>query len=138
MNTQQLGTDIAADVSFHIDTGAIILVPLPYQFKGNVTRISTGVFDVTIATGEGIDLDHAEVNVYHGASLADEERAVDCLHWHVEISPASTTTNFIYRVTFELDVFVPASDATPASVTCTPTDPTYASITIRRKVPGVN
>jgi len=138
MYTQQLGIDIAADVSFHVVAGAIVLVPLPYRFKGNVAWISTGVFDVTINAGEGIDLDHAEVNVYHGASLLDEERAIDCLHWHVEISPNSTTTNFVYRVTFEQDAYVAASEATPATVECVPIDPTYASITIRRKVPAVN
>lgn len=140
MFTQQLGTDLAADVSFHVVAGAIVLVPpppSPYRFKGNVVWISAGVFDVTINAGEGIDLNHAEVNVYHGAGLADEERAVDCLHWHVE-QQASVAGQAVYRVTFELDTYVAASEAAPANITCVPTDPTYASITIRRKVPAVN
>jgi len=132
MYTQQLGTDIAGDVSFVINS--VTLTPT-YRFKANVVRdiAIAGQYVVTINAGEGIDMEHAEINIYHGADIG--ESPVIGLMWDVtELAPLATG-----EARFQVNFFKPVLTATSTGpIVCTPTDVKRGSITIRRKVPSVN
>jgi hypothetical protein len=128
MNTQQVGTDISGDVSFVVVTGT--LTPR-YRFKAKVVRFNAGIFDVTIQRGDGVDGEHAEVNVYHGAEIGGT--AVNGLDYWVEELPSTSDRESVYRVHFVLPVYTGVGP----SVAFSPTDPSFASVTIRRKVPSV-
>jgi hypothetical protein len=130
MNTQQLGTDIAGDVSFVMNN---VTITQTYQFKANVVRTGTGQYVVTIAAGEGIDMDHAEIDIYHGADIG--ETAAIGLLWDVtELTPGAAG-----EAQFQVNFFKPVySAAGGGTIVCTPTDVKRGSITIRRKVPSVN
>jgi hypothetical protein len=129
MNTQQVGTEIAGDVSFVIEGNA--LVPR-YRFKAGVVRVSAGVFDVTVQRGDGVDGEHAEINVYHGAEIGGT--AVDGLNYWVVERPTTAAGESVYRVFFTL----PAVNAGGTAIEFVATDPEFASVTIRRKIPSVN
>jgi len=131
MNTQKLGTDIAGDVSFVVT--ATVLTPT-YRFKANVVRDNAiaGQYVVTINAGEGIDMEHAEINIYHGADIG--ESPVLGLTWDVtELTPTAAG-----EARFQVNFFLPVLNSPFLVFTCTPTDVKRGSITIRRKVPSVN
>jgi hypothetical protein len=131
MQTQQQGTDISGDVSWLVDdeTG----VEPVYEFKASVTRTAgqaAGVFDVTVAAGDGIDGEHAEIGVYHGATV-DSPAAVEGLNYWVDEMPA-VAGQAVFRVSFSRPNIV------LGAIAFVLTDPTFASVTVRRKVPSVN
>lgn len=132
MNTQQLGTDIAGDVSFVMNNTTLTAT---YQFKASVVRSNTiaGLYVVTINAGEGIDLDHAEIDIYHGADI--NESPVLGLTWDV----TELTATAAGEARFQVNFFLPTMTApSTGPLVCTPTDVKRGSITIRRKVPSVN
>jgi hypothetical protein len=125
MQTQQIGTDICADVGF-VFTGEVPVFGPTYQFKGTVTQFATGVFDVRIQRGEGVDLPHAEVVVHYNSTT--------WLEWKVERIADSPIGEIVYRVTFSLATFNPVGPV----IDSVNFNPDSGSITIRRKVPSVN
>lgn len=131
MDTQLLGTDIAGDVSFVMNN---ITLTQTYQFKAKVERdvAIAGQYVVTINAGEGIDMEHAEIDIYHGADIG--ESPVVGLLWDVTELPATIFGEARFQVNFFKPVLLPPF----LVITCAPTDVKRGSITIRRKVPSVN
>lgn len=128
MDTQQLGTDIAADVSF--DFGGPVGAFRPtYQFKGRVTNPGVGDYRVFVNPGEGIDFTHAEVDVHYTPLVSIPSSA--CLSWIVGRLANTAADEAVFFVHF----YKPTT-AGP-SITFTLTDVAHGSITIRRKVPAV-
>jgi hypothetical protein len=125
MQTQQIGTDISADVSFQFIN--LIAFNPTYQFKGRVDHdpLAIGVFDVTINRGEGIDLAHAEIVVHYKAPAGVQ------LLWRVSQLPDAPTGEIRFRVEFAAIGVI----AGP-TIAFVPTNPESGSITIRRKVPS--
>jgi hypothetical protein len=123
MQTQEIGNDIAADVSFRFDD---IIFVRTYQFKGRVDHdpLLPGLFEVTINQGEGIDYDHAEVVVHYNSPTFLLFRVFPLP------SVAGQSRFGVY--------FAVASIAAGPVVAFTPADPLSGSITIRRKTPSVN
>jgi hypothetical protein len=130
MNTQQIGTDIVVDVTFEFRDG--VFTPV-YRFKGDVVvGNSPGHFIVTAQRGEGIDLAHAEVVVEQGNSQTSDV-AVPGLTWTVTQIAATPDGEARYDVFFTNPIYDGVTTITPTGA-----NPSWASITVRRKVPAVN
>jgi hypothetical protein len=136
MNTQQIGNDIVVDVTFEFRGIPAAFFPT-YEFKGSVVwaGATPGEFIITVQRGEGIDLAHAEVVVEQGQSDTSLV-ATPGLAWSVTQLAATADGEVRYRVFFTQPIY----DSTPVPDTVTPTgaDPSWASVTVRRKIPSVN
>jgi hypothetical protein len=134
MYTQDVGNDIAADVTFEYRIGPVFTPT--YEFKGTIAETNViGSFLLTIQRGDGIDIAHAEVVVEQGASPTSIA-AVPGIVWTVTELTATADGEARFLIRFTRMVF----DSTPAPDTITPTgiNPSWASITVRRKTPSVN
>lgn len=125
MNTQDIGTDICADVSFDFGAPQGAFRPT-YEFKGHVIRVGVGDYHVFINSGEGIDLTHAEVNVHYSPAANGS-----CLSWLVGRLANTNTGEAVFYVHFYQTTVAGAGLSFPL------VDVDHGSITIRRKVPAV-
>lgn len=125
MNTQDIGIDICADVSFDFGAPQGAFRPT-YEFKGHVTNPGVGDYHVFINPGEGIDLTHAEVNVHYSPAANGS-----CLSWLVGRSPNTAADEAEFYVHFYQTTVLGAGLSFPF------VDVDHGSITIRRKVPAV-